>query len=134
METKDKILETFKDYEFIDETHTYYYKGEKVSISTTGLIHQYSNEFDKWEMSANVARKRGISQLEVLEEWRIENLHSTIKGSMIHEFAQSLWEGKDYIFKYDNIPDEINIRRLQEELLVMSNQAVNFYKDYKSVY
>lgn len=134
MKIKNKILDTFKDYEFIDETHTYYYKGEKVSISTTGLIHQYSNEFDKWEMSANVARKRGISQLEVLEEWRIENLHSTIKGSMIHEFAQSLWEGKDYIFKYDDIPDEINIRRLQEELLVMSNQAVNFYKDYKDLY
>lgn len=134
MEIKNKILDTFKDYEFVDETHTYYYKGEKVSISTTGLIHQYSNEFDKWEMSANVARKRGISQLEVLEEWRIENLHSTIKGSMIHEFAQSLWEGKDYIFKYDDIPDEINIRRLQEELLVMSNQAVNFYKDYKDLY
>ena len=134
MEIKNKILDTFKDYKFIDETHTYYYKGKKVSISTTGLIHQYSNEFDKWEMSANVARKRGISQLEVLEEWRIENLHSTIKGSMIHEFAQSLWEGKDYIFKYDNIPDEINIRRLQEELLVMSNQAVNFYKDYKDLY
>lgn len=134
MEIKNKILDAFKDYEFIDETHTYYYKGEKVSISTTGLIHEYSNEFDKWEMSANVARKRGISQLEVLEEWRIENLHSTIKGSMIHEFAQSLWEGKDYIFKYDNIPDEINIRRLQEELLVMSNQAVNFYKDYKDLY
>lgn len=134
MEIKNKILDTFKDYEFVDETHTYYYKGEKVSISTTGLIHQYSNEFDKWEMSANVARKKGISQLEVLEEWRIENLHSTIKGSMIHEFAQSLWEGKDYIFKYDNIPDEINIRRLQEELLVMSNQAVNFYKDYKDLY
>lgn len=134
MEIKNKILDAFKDYEFIDETHTYYYKGEKVSISTTGLIHQYSNEFDKWEMSANVARKRGMSQLEVLEEWRIENLHSTIKGSMIHEFAQSLWEGKDYIFKYDNIPDEINIRRLQEELLVMSYQAINFYKDYKDLY
>jgi len=134
MEIKNKILDTFKDYKFIDETHTYYYKGEKVSISTTGLIHQYSNEFDKWEMSAHVARKRGISQLEVLEEWRVENLHSKIKGSMIHEFAQSLWEGKDYIFKYDNIPEEINIRRLQEELLVMSNQAVNFYKDYKDLY
>ena len=134
MEIKNKILDTFKDYEFVDETHTYYYKGEKVSISTTGLIHQYSNEFDKWEMSANVARKKGVSQLEVLEEWRIENLHSTIKGSMIHEFAQSLWEGKDYIFKYDDIPDKINIRRLQEELLVMSNQAVNFYKDYKDLY
>lgn len=134
MEIKDKILDTFKNYEFFDSTHTYFYKGKKVAISTTGLIHQYSNKFDKWEMSANVARKRGISQQEVLEEWKIENLHSTIKGSMIHEFAQSLWMEQDYIFKFDNIPKEINIHRLQEELLVMSNQAVNFYNDYKNLY
>lgn len=134
-EIKRKILDTFKDYEFFDSTHTYYYKGNKVSISTTGLIHQYSNEFDKWEMSANVARKRGVSQIDVLKEWEIENLHSTIKGSMIHEFAQSLWEGnKNYIFKYDNLPDLINKRRLQEELCRMSGQAINFYNDYKDMY
>ena len=133
----NEILEKFKvfdDYEFFDSTHTYFYKGERVGISTTGLIHQYSNEFDKWEMSANVARKRGISQLQVLEEWRIENLHSTIKGSMIHEFAQSLWEGKDYIFNYDKLPSCIDKNRLMEELLVMSKQALNFYNDYKDMY
>lgn len=134
-EIKRKILDTFKDYEFFDSTHTYYYKENKVAISTTGLIHQYSNEFDKWEMSANVARKRSVSQIDVLKEWEIENLHSTIKGSMIHEFAQSLWEGnKNYIFKYDNLPGLINKRRLQEELCRMSGQAINFYNDYKDMY
>lgn len=127
-------LKVFKDYEFFDSTHTYYYKGKRVGISTTGLIHQYSNEFNKWDISARVANKRGISQLEVLEEWRIENLYSTIKGSKIHEFAQSLWEGKDYIFEYDDLPDVIDKRRLQEDLLVMSGQAINFYNDYKDMY
>ena len=53
---------------------------------------------------------------------------------MIHEFAQSLWEGKDYIFTYDDLPSEIDKRRLQEELLVMSGQAINFYNDYKDMY
>ncbi|MDY5930172.1 MAG: AAA family ATPase [Candidatus Onthovivens sp.] len=134
MDKKQIVLDAFKDYEFFEGSHTYYLNGKKVGISTTGLIHQYSQEFDKWTMSANVASKRGVSQLDVLEEWRIENLHSTIKGSMIHEFAQSLWEGKDYIFKYEYIPKEINLRRLQEELLVMSGQAINFYKDYKDLY
>ena len=134
MDKKQIVLDAFKDYEFFEGSHTYYLNGKKVGISTTGLIHQYSQEFDKWSMSANVASKRGVSQLDILEEWRIENLHSTIKGSMIHEFAQSLWEGKDYIFKYEYIPKEINLRRLQEELLVMSGQALNFYKDYKDMY
>ena len=134
MDLKETILNAFKDYKFTDETHTYFYKGNKVGISTTGLIHQYSNDFDKWGMSANVARKRGVSQLEVLEEWRVENLHSTIKGSMIHEFAQSLWEEKDYIFTYDDLPECIDKKRLMKELLIMSNQAINFYNDYKDLY
>ena len=131
---KNKILETFKDYTFVDETRTYYYKGDRVSISTTGLIHQYSQEFDKWEMSTNVARKRGISQLEVLEEWRIENLHSTIKGSMIHEYAQSLWMGQKYTFNFNKIPKEIDLTRLKQELANMVKQALNFYNDYKDLY
>lgn len=134
MDIKNKILETFKEYTFVDETHTYYYKGNRVSISTTGLIHQYSQEFDKWEMSANVARKREISQLEVLEEWRMENLHSTIKGSMIHEYAQSLWLGKKYTFNFDEIPIEIDLTRLKQELANMTKQALNFYNDYKDLY
>ena len=127
-------LKVFDDYEFYPDGHYYTYKGERVGISTTGLIGQYENQFDKWGMSSLVASKRGVSQLQVLEEWRIENLHSTIKGSMIHEFAQSLWEGKDYIFTYDDLPSEIDKRRLQEELLVMSGQAINFYNDYKDMY
>lgn len=134
MNIKHKILNAFKDYQFVDETHTYYYKGKKVGISTTGLIHQYSNEFDKWGTSASVAQKRGISQLEVLEEWRIENLHSTIKGSIIHEFAQSLWENKDYLFNPEILPSCIDKIRLMKELLVMSRQAINFYNDYKDLY
>lgn len=133
-EYKKRIHDAFKDYEFFDSTHTYFYKGQKVSISTTGLIGQYENEFDKWEMSAKVASKRGITQLEVLDEWNLENLHSTIKGSMIHEFAQSLWEGKDYIFNYDNLPEQIDKQRLQVELLNMSKQAIKFYNDYKDLY
>lgn len=127
-------LKVFDDYEFYPDGHYYTYKGERVGISTTGLIGQYENQFDKWGMSSLAASKRGVSQLQVLEEWRIENLHSTIKGSMIHEFAQSLWEGKDYIFTYDDLPPEIDKRRLQEELLVMSGQAINFYNDYKDMY
>lgn len=131
---KQKIIDTFQDYKFFEDGHYYTYKDVKVGISTTGLIHQYSHDFDKFTVSADVARKQGITQYEVLEQWRIENLHSTIKGSMIHEFAQSLWEHKDYIFTYDNIPNEIDLNRLQKELEIMSRQAINFYNDYKDYY
>lgn len=131
---KNKINEVFGKYTFIEDGHYYLCNGKRVGISTTGLIGKYENHFDSETISEQVANKRGISQQEVLEEWRIENLHSTIKGSMVHEFAQSLWEGKEYKFDYSNIPPEIDIDRLKADINKLIPQAINFYNDYKDMY
>lgn len=131
---KNKIQQAFGKYTFIEDGHYYLCDGKRVGISTTGLISQYENHFDSETISQQVANKRGISQQEVLEEWRIENLHSTIKGSFIHEFAQSLWEGKEYKFDYSKVPEEIDIDRLKSDINLLIPQAINFYNDYKDMY
>ena len=131
---KNKIKEMFGKYTFIEDGHYYLCNGKRVGISTTGLISQYEQEFDSDTISQMVADKRGITQREILEEWRIENLHSTIKGSMIHEFAQSLWEGKEYKFDYSNVPPEIDLDRLKSDIEKLIPQAINFYNDYKDMY
>lgn len=136
--TKEEILQriekAFGKYSFIEDGHYYLCNGKRVGISTTGLISQYEQAFDSDTISQQVADKRGISQQEVLEEWRIENLHSTIKGSFIHEFAQSLWEGKEYKFDYSNVPKEIDLDRLKSDIEKLIPQAINFYNDYKDMY
>lgn len=131
---KNKIQQAFGKYTFIEDGHYYLCNGKRVGISTTGLISQYEQEFNSDTISQQVADKRGISQKEVLEEWRIENLHSTIKGSMVHEFAQSLWEGKEYKFDYSNVPKEIDLDRLKSDIEKLIPQAINFYNDYKDMY
>lgn len=131
---KNKIKQAFDKYSFIEDGHYYLCNNKRVGISTTGLIEEYENYFDSDIISQQVANKKNISQQEVLEEWRIENLHSTIKGSIIHEFAQSLWEGKKYRFDYSNIPKEIDIDRLKNDINKLIPQAINFYNDYKDVY
>lgn len=133
-EIQQRIKEVFGKYEFVENGHYYLCNGKRVGISTTGLISQYEQEFDTESTSLMVAQKRGITQSQVLEEWRIENLHSTIKGSFIHEFAQSLWEGKEYKFDYSNIPQEIDIDRLKKDVEKLIPQAINFYNDYKDMY
>ena len=136
--TKEEILqrinEVFGKYEFIEDGHYYLCNGKRVGISTTGLIGQYENEFDSETISKQVAEKQGKKQREILEEWRIENLHSTIKGSMVHEFAQSLWEDKEYKFNYSNIPKEIDLDRLKNDINKLIPQAKQFYEDYKDMY
>lgn len=131
---KNKIQQVFGKYTFIEDGHYYLCNGKRVGISTTGLISQYEQEFDSDSISQMVANKRGITQQEVLEEWRIENLHSTIKGSMIHEFSQSLWERKEYKFDYSNVPPEIDLDRLKSDIEKLIPQAINFYNDYKDMY
>lgn len=133
-EIQQRIKEVFGKYEFVENGHYYLCNGKRVGISTTGLISQYEQEFDSESTSLMVAQKRGITQSQVLEEWRAENLHSTIKGSMVHEFAQSLWEGKEYKFDFSNIPQEIDVDRLKKDIEKLIPQAINFYNDYKDMY
>lgn len=136
--TKEEILQRIKEafgkYTFIEDGHYYLCNGKRVGVSTTGLFGQYEQKFDSDTISQQVADKRGISQQEVLEEWRIENLHSTIKGSMIHEYAQSLWEEKHYEFDYSSVPEEIDLDRLKSDIEKLVPQANNFYNDYKDMY
>ena len=131
---KERIQQAFSKYSFVEEGHYYLCNGKRVEISTTGLIALYENEFDKETISQQKANDRGISQNEILEEWRIENLHSTIKGSLVHLYAQSLWEHKKFEIDYSNIPKEIDINRLKTEIDILKKQADNFYNDYKDIY
>ena len=133
-EIQNKIQQAFGKYDFIEDGHYYLCNGKRVGISTTGLIALYENEFDKEAISLQKANDRGISQSEILEEWRIENLHSTIKGNLAHLYAQSLWEHKKFEIDYSNIPKEINLNRLKTEIDILKKQADNFYNDYKDMY
>ena len=129
-----KELECFKDIEFHEEQHFYTLDDYRFGISATSLIETYAQEFDSDSVSQMVANKRGISQQEVLDEWKKENEFSCIKGSCIHLKAQSLWMGTNYEIDYNTIGDTIDKDRLKKEYDIMSKQAINFYNDYKDMY
>ena len=134
---KNKIIEElqfFKGIDFHEEQHFYTLNDHRFGISATSLIETYAQEFDSDGISQMVANKRGISQKEVLDEWKKENEFSCIKGSCIHLKAQSLWMGTDYEIDYNTIDDTIDKDRLKKEYDIMSKQAIDFYNDYKDMY
>ena len=133
-EILQRIYKAFGKYTFIEDGHYYLCNGKRVGISTTGLISQYENEFDKDGISKQKALELNISQEELLEQWRIENLHSTIKGSLVHLYAQSLWEHEDIEFAYSSIPEELDLKRFIAEVDILKKQADNFYNDYEHIY
>lgn len=135
--TKDEIikeLQYFKGIDFHEEEHFYTLNDYRFGISATSLIETYAQEFDSDGISQMVANKRGISQKEVLDEWKKENEFSCIKGSCIHLKAQSLWMETNYEIDYNTIDDTIDKDRLKKEYDIMSKQATDFYNDYKDMY
>ena len=127
-------LQYFKGVEFHEKQHFYTLNNYKFGISATSLIEIYGQEFDSDSVSQMVANKRGISQQEVLNEWKKENEFSCIKGSCIHLKAQSLWMGNNYEIDYNTINNNIDKNRLKKEYDIMSKQAINFYNDHKDMY
>jgi len=151
--TKEEIkekLNVFNDFKFFDSDHHYEFKGEKVGMSVTRLIEQYSEEFKADEMADRVAEKNianrnkilsdpkasfdkiqeatslPITRQEVLNEWQYKNNFACEKGTTCHEFAQSLWSGKEYNELFFDGSEEFI-----EAVNKIQVQAKQFKKDYE---
>ena len=148
-----ELNKAFGDFKFFEEDHHYEYKGERVGISVTRLIEDYTNEFDAQAVAEKVSTKNQqivdrISKdrwateedielkLKILSDktntvqgnldlWEYKNKFACEKGSTCHEYAQTRWSGEEYkpLF-FDKSMDYLNaVAKIQQ-------QAVMFYNDY----
>ena len=128
--TKEEYLEelnkAFGDFKFYEENHTYTYKGKPISIGATGLIGQYTQDFDAQAVAERVAIKEGKDTQEVLDEWKVKNIQACEKGHLGHLYAQSLWN-KENVFEEIKCCSEA----IKTPLGLIMNQAEDFYDDYK---
>ena len=74
-EIKRIVYNKFSKYTFHEDSHTYTYIGEDgeektIGISTTQFIHSFAEPFDEDKMSKIVAKKKGVPQEVVLDEWK----------------------------------------------------------------
>lgn len=119
-------LKVFDDFKFFPDDHHYEYKGERVGISVTRLIEEYSNEFEADTIAERVAYKQGKTTQEVLAEWQYKNDFACHKGSTCHEYAQSLWSGEKWKpDKFDGSDD------YKKAVAKIKKQADGFKNDYK---
>jgi hypothetical protein len=120
-----ELNKAFGDFKFYQDGHYYTYKDKPISIGATGLIEQYTQDFDAQAVAEKVAEKQNISVQEVLNDWEYKNKFACIKGSTCHEYAQSRWSGEEYkpLF-FDKSMDYLDaVAKIQQ-------QAVKFYNDY----
>lgn len=128
--TREKYLKelnkAFGDFKFFENDHHYEFKGQRVGISVTKLIEEYTNEFDAETLAEKVAIKENKTVQQVLDEWKYKNDFSCHKGSTCHEYAQAKW-----ILRYYE-PDYFD-HSLEyfEAINKIQKQADNFKLDYK---
>ena len=121
-----ELNKAFGDFKFFEDGHYYTYKDKPISIGATGLIEQYTQDFDAQAVAERVAIRDNKSVQEVLAEWEYKNKFACIKGSTCHEYAQSLWNVRPYErLKFDDSPEFI------KAVLIIQRQAMNFKMDYE---
>lgn len=94
-EGRDKILDTFKDIEFIEDVHKYFLPkpdGTKKELtSVTTIIEEKFVPYVDWDEKAELkALKLGISAEELKEKWLYINHLATVSGSVHHEYCEML--------------------------------------------
>ena len=127
--TKEEYLKelnkAFGDFKFFEQDHHYEYKGQRVGMSVTRLIEEYTNEFDAQAVAEKVALKENKSVQEVLDQWEYKNKFACEKGSTCHEYAQSLWNGEEWKVKlFDNSEE------YRKAVAKIMYQANDFCQDY----
>lgn len=129
--TKEECLKelnkAFGDFKFFEKDHHYEYKGERIGMSVTRLIEEYTQEFDSQAIAERVALKENKTIQEVLNEWKQKNEWACKKGSICHEYAQSCWNKEIQM-----IDKQLYTQPQKQTLLWIFNQTDNFYNDYKN--
>ena len=128
--TKEEYLKelnkAFGDFKFFEEDHHYEYKGQRVGMSVTRLIEEYTNEFDAQAVAEKVAIKQNKTIQEVLDEWDYKNKFACAKGSTCHEYAQHLWSHNRYTL--DEFDKSLMYKKAVSKI---ASQALKFRNDYK---
>jgi hypothetical protein len=130
IEIPNKFFTTFNDVEYHDEPHEYLVDGKKL-ISVTTIIHRYQEEFAEDYWSRTKAEEYSLSQKEVLRGWEFINKKGTVKGSAIHDYAESKFLNKVFPYPKQLILDEFGFDPIEKEYDITKDHVDNFYNDVR---
>lgn len=77
----------FSNLDFNEEAHQYKYKGREFS-SVSKYIKQYTKPFDAERIAGFVAKKRGVTKADILQEWEDTKNEACEKGNRVHQFGE----------------------------------------------
>jgi len=119
----------FDSVKFHDEPHKYYVNG-KVLTSVTTIIHKYEEEFDEeyWSLMKSTDK---MSSEKVKDTWDFMNRMATVKGSIIHNTAEYLFQNKIYEYPKKWVLNEFGFDPIYHEYKKTKKLLENFYNHTK---
>lgn len=89
---KQYIKEFFSGLDFNSEKHLYKH-GDKRLKSVSSFIKGFVEPFDADRIAGYVAKGRGISKAEVLQEWENKKNFACDKGNRVHDYGENYANG-----------------------------------------
>lgn len=86
---KIQILNTFKGLDFEEDTHTYLFKSKPLKISVSGLIKNFYEKFDSYNISLKIAKRDGLQQKDILKDWKDIADKAKNRGNKVHTFGEN---------------------------------------------
>ena len=125
-----KLFTAFNDVTFFDIPHEYFLDGKKL-ISVTTLIHQYQEEFQEDFWADIKGMQHGLTANQVKRAWRFINKKGTIKGSAIHDYAENLFQNKEFEYPLQTILNEFGFDPVINEYEITKQHVDKFYDDVR---
>lgn len=123
------VWHKFNCYNFVEDTHSYYYNGKRVRYSVTQYISRFFEEFDSEGISKRYAKKHNLDQAEVLAEWERNSKVSAISGTIIHSYMENAKRGKTFKIDYSQAIQENVYDEVKERVEILLPQARAFHED-----
>jgi ATP-dependent exoDNAse (exonuclease V) beta subunit len=139
-----QIEQAFKDIIFIEKNHSYKIGEKMAKCSVTSLLKKYTPEFKSDIMSAIVAKKRGLTKEDVLDEWDYKRDYSSHRGTELHKFAENYMARKqlsideesikNFFIKKNSLSVLTDFKKYKNEMLQMISNFLKFQEWYKETY
>lgn len=127
----ENLNNVFNDIKFIEDNHTYLYKPKNILFpSVSSKYKKFEIPFDE-SIAKFVAKSRGITEQEVLKEWKDNGNKSAIFGTETHKFAEYYGNGKKIEPINDSELGVIEFFNDHPNYIVIAQELVVFNKYYK---
>jgi len=127
-----ELFTNFNKVKFDDVPHKYFI-GNKQLTSVTTILGDYHEEFDEEFWSDIKAKTFELPQWVIKDAWRYINKKATLKGSLVHNYAEFLFNNKIYPYPKALVERELGYDPIYEEYLVQTGHVNKFYEDYRNI-